>query len=64
MGVPDANNLAAIPEIDFTELLRRPSFRAETTKFFVAQQNLYQQEVVFLEEMKSARDLLQRNWEK
>jgi hypothetical protein len=57
-GVPPANNLITIPDIDLKELLRCPSFRAEATKFFVAQQNLYQQEVAFLSELKFARDLL------
>lgn len=57
-GVPPADNLITIPDIDLKELLRSPSFRAEATKFFVAQQNLYQQEVAFPSELKFARDLL------
>jgi hypothetical protein len=60
-GIPPADELLEIPDIDFQKMLNSQSFREEATKFFIAQQNLYQQELVFLNELKSARDLLQRN---
>lgn len=59
-GIPPANQLVALPELNIQALLSAPSFRQEATKFFIAQQNLYQQEMYFLSELKVAQELLQQ----
>lgn len=63
-GVPHPDRLVQLNPVDMEELLRRPSFKQAATSFFIAQNNLYVQELRYEEELKKAREMTLRVMER
>jgi hypothetical protein len=59
-GVPHPDHLIALPAHDPYVMLQSATFKHEATNFFIAQSNLYRQELEFVKALEATRDLLVR----
>ncbi len=59
-GVPHPDHLIDLPAHDPYAMLQSPTFKHEATNFFIAQSNLYRQELEFVKSLEDTRDLVAR----